>query len=221
MEISRILQIQKGVTAIIGGGGKTTLMLTLAQALSRQGRVIVTTSTRIFPPEGIPVVFDRQEAENLLRQVPVVCLASPAERGKLGPPQWDFESLAALADYVLVEADGSKGLPLKAHAAHEPVIPAGSNQVICVVGADSFGKPVAQVCHRPELYAALIGGSPQTVVSPELAAEAIQKEGFAARIYINKAESAADWDNAARFAAAASCPVAAGSLWKGEYQCLS
>ena len=45
MEISRILQIQKGITAIIGGGGKTTLMLTLAQALSRQGRVIVTTST--------------------------------------------------------------------------------------------------------------------------------------------------------------------------------
>lgn len=221
MEISRILQIQKGITAIIGSGGKTTLMLTLAEELSRQGRVIVTTSTKIYPPENCPVVFDRQEAEEAFRQGAVVCLASPAERGKLASPQGGFEALLTLADYVLVEADGSKGLPLKAHAAHEPVIPAGSNQVICVVGADGFGKPVAQVCHRPALYAALIGGSPQTVVTPELAAEAIRKEGFAARIYINKTESAADWDNAARFAAAASCPVAAGSLWKGEYRCLS
>lgn len=221
MEISRILQIQKGITAIIGSGGKTTLMLTLAEELSRQGRVIVTTSTKIYPPENCPVVFDRQEAEEAFRKDAVVCLASPAERGKLASPRGGFEALLTLADYVLVEADGSKGLPLKAHAAHEPVIPAVSDQVICVVGADGFGKPVAQVCHRPALYAALLGLSQHTPVTPELAAEAIRKEGFATRILINKTESAADWDNAARFAAAASCPVAAGSLWKGEYRCLS
>lgn len=36
--------------------------------------------------------------------------------------------LADAADYVIVEADGSKRLPLKAHASHEPVIPENTRQ---------------------------------------------------------------------------------------------
>ena len=42
-----LLVIVPGVTAIIGGGGKTTLMMTLAKELSERGRVIVTTSTLV------------------------------------------------------------------------------------------------------------------------------------------------------------------------------
>ncbi|MFR0769188.1 MAG: selenium cofactor biosynthesis protein YqeC [Dysosmobacter sp.] len=69
----------------------------------------------------------------------VLCLGTPCENGKLTAPSLSVETLATLADYVLVEADGSRQLPLKAHDAHEPVIPAVSRQVICVVG----GHPVS------------------------------------------------------------------------------
>ena len=50
MDIAPLLHIGPGVTALIGGGGKTTLMDTLAAELRRRGTVIVTTSTHIRRP---------------------------------------------------------------------------------------------------------------------------------------------------------------------------
>ena len=38
MQISPLLHVGRGVTAIIGGGGKTTLMETLAGELSKKGK---------------------------------------------------------------------------------------------------------------------------------------------------------------------------------------
>ena len=66
-----------------------------------------------------------------------------------------------------MEADGSRQLPLKAHDAHEPVIPAVSRQVICVVGASGFGKPIRESVHRPEQFCALTGAAASDPVTPE------------------------------------------------------
>lgn len=41
MDISALLGVERGVTALIGGGGKTTLMCTLAEELRRRGTVVV------------------------------------------------------------------------------------------------------------------------------------------------------------------------------------
>ena len=48
MQIAPLLHVGRGVTAIIGGGGKTTLMETLAGELSKKGKVIITTTTHIY-----------------------------------------------------------------------------------------------------------------------------------------------------------------------------
>ena len=61
--------------------------------------------------------------------------------GKLAEPRAAFSDLVRLADYVLVEADGAKRLPLKAHAEHEPVIPACAGRTVCMVGVDGLGAP--------------------------------------------------------------------------------
>ena len=50
-----LLGIRPGITALIGGGGKTTLMYHLARELRQYGTVAVTTTTRIWPPTGIAV----------------------------------------------------------------------------------------------------------------------------------------------------------------------
>lgn len=220
MQLYERLGVPCGVTAVIGSGGKTTLLRTLSRELP--GTVILTTTTHILPFEGVPLLTapTEDEVRASLARSRVLCLGTPAAEGKLTAPSLPFSLLEQLADYVLVEADGSRRLPLKAHAPHEPVIPANAQRVVLVVGADGFGKPIRDVCHRSERYAALCGVSENALVTPELEAALILAEGLGDRVYINKVETAEDYDRAAALANRLTCPVTAGSLHKGVYLCL-
>lgn len=182
IELYKQLEIKKGVTAIIGSGGKTSLMLRLCRDLP--GTVIVCTSTHIFPPEGLPLYTEALTA----MPVPKLCVGTPAENGKLTAPVQSFEELAGLADYVLVEADGSKHLPLKAHLDHEPVIPACANQVIQVVGISGIGRPICEAAHRPERYAELCGAAVSDIATLERAARVLNTEALADRYVLNQAD---------------------------------
>lgn len=222
MKIAALLQIGRGVTAIIGGGGKTTLMEVLAEELSQKGSVILTTTTHIHRPAQYETLTDADEAlvSAVLSRSRVVCVGEAAEDRKLRAPRLSIETLARLADFVLVEADGSKGLPLKAHEAHEPVIPPCAQRVVAVAGIDGIGKPIGAVCHRSARYAQLALADEETIVTSEIAARALNAEGGFDRVYINKVESAAAYEAAQAMAKELSCPVVAGSLHQGVYVCL-
>ena len=45
-----LLQIEKGITALIGGGGKTTLLFTRGRERCARGTVLLCTTTHIVPP---------------------------------------------------------------------------------------------------------------------------------------------------------------------------
>ena len=222
MQISSLLHVGRGVTAIIGSGGKTTLMEQLAKELSKKGKVILTTTTHIRRPARYPVLegADESAVAAALAEKDLVCVGETAEDGKLCAPKIFIEALARLADFVLVEADGAKGLPLKAHEAHEPVIPPCAQRVVAVVGIDGVGKPIGAVCHRSARYAQLALADEETIVTPEIAARALTAEGGFDRVYINKVESAAAYEAAQAMAKELSCPVVAGSLYQGVYVCL-
>ena len=219
MDISALLAVEKGVTALIGGGGKTTLMYTLAEELRRRGTVIVTTSTHIQKPEQCPVLTAADNVAAALAKHGAVCVAGETAEGKLCAPALSFEVLAALADFVLVEADGSRRLPLKAHAPHEPVIPPNARRTVYVVGADGFGHPIRQVCHRPERYAALCGAAEDNIVTPALEARVLHAEGYdTGWVFINKVETPEDWRSAEALAALLPGRVLAGSLRERVYR---
>lgn len=222
MELASALQIRPGVTAVIGGGGKTTLLYALARELQRSGRVIVCTTTRILRPSHLPCVLAGGEAalRAALEKSAAVCAGAQAENGKLKAPEISFDALLRLADYILVEADGSKGLPMKAHAAHEPVIPICANQTICVVGASGFGKPAQQAAHRPELYCARLGIAPETIVTPELAADYLNLEHLHTRVLVNQADTPQLQALARRLAARVDTPACIGALQKEWIECL-
>ena len=182
IDLFRRLEIRPGVTAIIGSGGKTSLIGRLCRELP--GTVIVCTSTHIFPAEGLPLVTGTLE---ILPQ-PKICVGTPTEYGKLTAPMQSFEELATLADYVLVEADGSKHLPLKAHLDHEPVIPACANQVIQVVGLSGIGCPIHQAAHRPERFAGICGASVTDIATLERVSTVLNTEALADRYVLNQAD---------------------------------
>ena len=79
------LSIPRGVTAVIGSGGKTTLLRTLSRELP--GTVLLATTTHILPFEGVPLVTDGGEAavRRALAESRVVCVGTPAAEGKLTP----------------------------------------------------------------------------------------------------------------------------------------
>lgn len=221
MKLSELLEIKPGLTALIGGGGKTTLLYTLAEELRRDGSVLLCTSTHIRVPPQYPLMTgDGDVLRSGLRRYGVVCAGTTAENSKLTAPPLPFSDLVSMGDYVLVEADGARGLPLKAHAPHEPVIPACAGNVILVVGADGFGKTVASVCHRPSRWAQLAGVDEQGIAMPAGEARVIRAEGYGNRLFINKVESDAAREAAWELASRLELPAAAGSLHRGEYQCL-
>lgn len=176
------LGIAPGVTAIIGSGGKTSLIDRLWQELP--GTVIVCTSTHIYPAADLPLYTEP------LTEMPVqkLCLGTPAAEGKLTAPQQDFETLKQLADYVLVEADGAKKLPLKAHLDYEPVIPACADRTLCVVGLSGLGRPIREAAHRPERYAELCNAEAEEFVTPQLAAQVLNQENLADFYVLNQAD---------------------------------
>ncbi len=220
MNFIEMLRVVPGITSVAGSGGKTTLLRSLAERLP--GTVVLATSTRFLPFDSVETLLDPTagQVRDALGKNHVVCVASPAERGKLqASASLGFAELAAIADYVLVEADGSKRLPLKAHAPWEPVIPQGSTQTILVVGASGLGLPVEKVVHRPEVFCELAGCDPHSPATPEAVARVIAAEGLASRVVVNQAESPEAMASARRLAdalhadlAGIDAPVLAGSI---------
>src|SRR5208337_1665177 len=49
---------------------------------------------------------------------------------------------SGIADWIIVEADGAAGRPLKAPASHEPVIPSVTRHVVAVAGLRAIGLPL-------------------------------------------------------------------------------
>lgn len=223
MEFYKVLGVRPGVTAVMGSGGKTGLLRRLARELP--GTVLLCTTTHIRPFEGIPLLTAPTEEtlRRTLRERRCLCLGTPTGDGKLTAPALPMETLARLADYVLVEADGSRGLPLKAHAPYEPVIPTGAGQVIGVVGASGFGRPIGETVHHPERFCALTVAAETAAATPELAAEALLREGLCDTVFLNQVDAPEDWPVAERFAAALAghgLRCAAGSLRAGTVRAL-
>lgn len=215
-----LLQIRPGVTAVIGSGGKTSLLAYCAELLKKEYRVILTTSTHIFPFANMETVTQEDALLAALRRDRVVCVGSRTPEGKLTAPELPFSYLCELADFVLVEADGSKRLPLKAHLPHEPVIPPESNQTICLVGLSAVGTRICDSAHRPELFASLCGCSPTDIATEARIAAVLQKERLHDRVLLNQLDIAKDPACAALLADELDCPVVAGSIQKEVFLCL-
>lgn len=219
MELAELLGVRPGVTALAGGGGKTAMMYTLARELAARGTVVCTTTTHILPPDHLPVL-ERVDREVLERRR-CVCAGRPAAEGKLAAPVQTIEELAALADCVLVEADGSRGLPVKAHLSHEPAIPEAAALTVVLTGASGFGRPIREAVHRWERFCQLTGASPEEPVTAEGLAALLMAEGFGDLIFVNQAETPERLSEAERLAGLLDRPVFAGSLKGGIWKCLS
>lgn len=171
VSLSEALGLQeftKGSIAVVGSGGKTSAIFQLAKEFAtRDLRVVITTTTRMFrEPDALATTV--QEAKELLEYQSVVIAGRPAEDGKISCLlEEPANELTQIADIILIEADGSKRLPLKAPAFHEPVIPCGIDRIILVVGLTGIGAKLSKSCHRAELVSELLKVPMDHIIRPE------------------------------------------------------
>ena len=219
MELWKLLDIRPGLTAVIGSGGKTSLLRVLAQELSRRGSVLLATTTHIMRPDWCPFAETEAALRAAFARSPIACAGAFTPEGKLTAP--DFPGWQAAADFVLVEADGSRRLPAKAHAPWEPVLPPERRRTVCVFGASALGKPIRDAAHRPELYAPLAAASQDAVITPVMAARVLAAEGGFDVLFINQADVLTGAAAQLRpFADVLPCPVVYGSLARGAWRSL-
>ena len=241
--LSEALGIKKGVNAIIGSGGKSSLLKSLSLELSQKGSVLLTTSTHILPfshcenicfsdenvsisDENISILNENalisdenvstlkekillpgkdiqseealENSKTLLQskvlslwdksQNPILCLGTLETTGKLSPFPLPFSAIEQMADFVLVEADGSKRLPGKAHGRNEPEIPKESQRTVLVFGASALHKPISEVIHRVEIFQNFFTPSltPDTLLTKELLLQAFRKENLGDCLFVNQ-----------------------------------
>ena len=164
--------------ALTGGGGKSSALFQLARQLPPP--VLLTASTHLAVSQlaqadrhfYIRSVAELKALEGQLFEG-VTLVAGPDEGSPrtLGLSPEILEALHQMAGAqgvpLLVEADGSRRLPLKAPAAHEPAIPPFTNLAVSVVGLSGLGRPLCGAAvHRPEIFSDLSGVEMGAVIEP-------------------------------------------------------
>ena len=162
-----------------------------------------------------PTVESATLTERSIRPIHEKAVCTKAFPDLIGRPV----TLAELADYVLVEADGAHGRPAKAHADYEPVVPPEANQTILVFGLSALGQPIRACVHRPAIFAARCGVSEDDLLTPELAATFINDETPHTRVLLNQADTAERLALGRGMAAMLRGPVCLGTVQKEWITC--
>ncbi len=194
MVFDTLTLLPQEVIAVVGAGGKTTLIWRLLhEAITHAQRVVLAPTARtlepILPRNASLYLAEQPVAQriaSLLMETDCVIVAARREqpvdgdisaawpparpiklRGLLPAPIDDLIPHVPPAIWIS-EADGAARHLTKAPAAHEPPIPMRTTTVIQVVAVEAIGQPLdAAIVHRPEIFAALAGLAPGEIITPE------------------------------------------------------
>jgi len=169
MNLCQALRINSETrAALVGAGGKTTILFQLARQWVKP--VIVSCSTHLGKWQVILadrhfVITSPDELDNIVDQMNgVVLITGPVGEDERvnGLPPLCLERLHHLCSQLnvpmLIEADGARQKPLKAPASHEPEIPSWVNHVVVVAGMQGIGKPLTgDTVHRVNEFSRLSG----------------------------------------------------------------
>lgn len=176
---------RRSAVAFVGAGGKTTALAAVSRSLAPCFAAATShlgdwqaafadhhitwpdpasgSPPAPFPAGGIVLVTGEPDVQPhrlrgiSLEQAATLCVAARA-RG------WP----------VFFEADGSRRLPLKAPARHEPPVPLDVDLVVIVAGLSGLGHRLdAEHVHRPDRFAALAGCAAGTRLTPEVVARVL------------------------------------------------
>lgn len=188
--------------AVVGCGGKTTFIESLACEL-RHKKVLITPTTKILPMESPGVVLCKtlQECRIHTAVQGIQCLGILGSNKKLRAlPSELLAKTMEQYDLILLEADGSRGLPCKGWLPAEPVVPEFSTHTVGIVTLKALNEAATEhnVLRLPE-FSALTGTKPghritlETLCTMLCAPGGMFKNSAGKRyVFINQIESSSD-----------------------------
>lgn len=167
---------KKCVIAVVGSGGKTTYIKKETEKYRAQGlKVFVTTSTHMAIEEDTMVSDNADEIIQVMKEKGYV-MAGVRHGEKIRELSKEtYMKVCAHADIVLIEADGSKHMPIKFPAEHEPVIYENVTEIVVVCGLHALGKLLKDVAHRLELVKKCLNVEESTIVTPSHVQKLVEK----------------------------------------------
>ena len=161
--------------AVVGGGGKTSILHALGEQLV--GTTILTCTTKMGSDQHQNRQVLLSPKDERIRRIsaenPVMVWREIQGEKAIGVDKAACDRWFPLVDNIVVEADGARRRPFKAPAEFEPVVADSTTLMISTIGADALGKVISEQCHRPLLVAALARCEPHERLTPMRAAEVI------------------------------------------------
>lgn len=150
MNIKELFHIKKGdIISIVGSGGKTTLLLSLCSKLRDEYCVMATTSTKMYKPDRAFYDTIYTDVNSFLKSgakkkgITVISGSIDLNNNKLiGIGDNDLNKLIEYFDIVVIEADGSRNMPLKGWKSHEPPVLLKTNKTIGIIPIGVIGRKV-------------------------------------------------------------------------------
>lgn len=183
----RIIPVDPIMVAAVGAGGKTSALFQLARdwlSAPHGPSSVILTATSHLGEWQIPLA-DR----HLVAQTPadlddppatgLTLVTGPLDGTRTHPLDPELltrlhAECAARGWPLLIEADGSRGHPLKAPGKHEPPLPDFVDLVLVVAGLTGLGRPLTdEFIHRPEIFSHLSGLPLGAAVTPEALARVL------------------------------------------------
>ena len=227
-------------TALIGGGGKTTLLSAMGKELSEHfPHVLLTSVTKSQTDSPFSVEYYknvRKSNDNSILKLdnPVFVVNAKINNDKYqGISEKQLNGIINHFDLCLFESDGARNKSLKAHNNVDPIIPDCATHLVIIVGADVVDSNLSDgFVHRTDLFQENWEIDLQDTLSPDFIAEVIStKKGYLSKLhhqleiayFINKAEEFGNQANELAHAVKSQTgsPVFYGSTnsnWVKEYK---
>lgn len=227
------------VVALIGSGGKTTLIRTLAREnrLSKQVFISNTLNMERIPESEVDFIdYNFREDYSLSDYkrpgVYVLAYDITPNNSLRGLPLEVLENQAAHFDLSLIECDESRQRPLKAWRHNEPVLLEATDMTLGILDISSIGLQISvDTVHNLDVFCDLTGKQVGDIITREdvkrliLDPSMMYRSAIGKRVlFINKAENpitlkyAADLGKEIAHAKGSPNIIVIGSLTKGNYE---
>ena len=206
--LAELLQLQKyHDVALVGAGGKTTLINRLTESLRKKKKILVSSTTTFIKPtetmfDFIDVAYSEDYDLSSYEKTGIYLIG----RGKnlkdlvMGLEIPDIERISAHFDQTIIECDFSNGRPLKGFREFEPEIPETTDVTIGIVDIQALGLQVnSKNIHHLDRYIELTGASIGSLVTIQDLVKIVENSKALFKnakgkkvLYINKVEKAVD-----------------------------